>query len=334
MSSRPTSQRKAAFAPQVFVSGGETGADSIPFSVSKDLGVGLKGFMHIGFRRSDGKGREVAARYGLEEGQGGHKWRDMRNAESADACVAFLTTQEQTGRGTMKTVQYFVSGRYKHVHLDKPEHQDHLVLGSGDKPVIVFWDIAEAKLHSFSSQLCAFLVEHHPRALMLAGPLERTWPGIERLGAQLLHCALVLDKVPLDDMKLTEEVEETSAGSNSLNSTASDVSANVEPNLAQDQSLPADATMPVPELDRRRQKVLLQSMQGIATPDFLQRTGLLGLSGNALARLSRSQVERIWRRFCDDEALRLGVSPLVLLSTTPSAADRPRRWGPPGKATV
>lgn len=178
--------------PKEFVSGGQTGADSIPFSVYEELGVALRGFMPQGFSRVDGRGRQVAARFGLSEGEGGNRWRDIKNAESADACLALLTTLPETGRGTMQTVNVFVEGKYKHVQLDKPEGSDYVVLeprGEG-KPVIVFWDISEDKLDAFVPALRGFFCKFRPLSLMLSGPMERTWPGVELLGAELLRRAL------------------------------------------------------------------------------------------------------------------------------------------------
>eukprot|EP00928_Gymnodinium_smaydae_P037157 TRINITY_DN25832_c0_g1_i1.p1 TRINITY_DN25832_c0_g1~~TRINITY_DN25832_c0_g1_i1.p1 ORF type:complete len:274 (+),score=24.95 TRINITY_DN25832_c0_g1_i1:30-824(+) len=219
------------FSPHEFVSGGQVGADSAPFSVYEDLGVALRGYMPKGFERADGRGREIAARYGLAEGQGGYKWRDMRNAESADACLAFLTTLPLTGRGTMQTVNMFVDGRYEHVQLDKPSEQDYVVYepalvddsnvtgectrnqrSIANKPVIVFWNICEGKLEEFAHELQTFLRRHRPRSLMLSGPLERTWPGIELLGAELLRRALRTDSqsprgppLPADTSEISQE---------------------------------------------------------------------------------------------------------------------------------
>jgi len=174
------------------------GADSIPFTVYEELGIHLRGFMPQGFERSGGDGREVAARYGLSEGEGGHKWRDMKNVDSADACLAFLANLPMTGRGTMQTVNYCVTGRYKHVQLEKPHESDYTIIDPGEtgKPAIVFWDISEDKLDSFASALQEFLCAFQPASLMLSGPMEHTWPGIERLGAELLRRSLQQQRGP------------------------------------------------------------------------------------------------------------------------------------------
>lgn len=59
------------YKPSCFVTGGQTGADSIPIAVYKELGVELKGWMPKDFRRDDGKGREIGEEHGLLEGEGG-----------------------------------------------------------------------------------------------------------------------------------------------------------------------------------------------------------------------------------------------------------------------
>merc|ERR1712083_485431 len=71
---------------------------------------------------------------------------------------------------------------------------DYLVLepvGGGGKPAIVFWDLAEAKLDVFTGVLQEFLRQHRPVSLMISGPMEHTWPGIELLGAELLRHTLL-----------------------------------------------------------------------------------------------------------------------------------------------
>ena len=42
--------------PLFFISGASTGADSIPFTVYKELNIQLKGYMPFQFARNDGEG--------------------------------------------------------------------------------------------------------------------------------------------------------------------------------------------------------------------------------------------------------------------------------------
>jgi len=177
--------------PLCFVSGGQTGADSIAFPVYRTLGISVQGYMPKGYKRDDGRGQEVAQKHGLMESDGGFGTRDRQNAAQSDACLGFLTTLPMTSRGTMQTARIFTHGKYEFVASDyqKPEVEDFLVIApqkEGFRPVILFWDISEEKLHTFSSSLIQFLKEYTPSRLMLSGPLESTWPGMEELGAKLL----------------------------------------------------------------------------------------------------------------------------------------------------
>ena len=103
--------RPACHCPTRIVTGGQTGAHSIPFAVHDQLGLGITGFMPRNFERADNKGKEVAERYGLSEIDGGFRTRDKANAAISDACVAFLSTKPMTGKGTMSTVRDSCSAR-------------------------------------------------------------------------------------------------------------------------------------------------------------------------------------------------------------------------------
>ena len=170
------------FKPQLFVTGGQTGADSIPLSVYRDLGVRVTGWMPQGFLRDDGRGAEVAQQHGFREGEGSYGWRDRANAAESDACLALLTSKPRTGKGTMQTVNIFVNGEHEFVELTKPSVADYLVIAAPAghpwrRPVLVFWDITEAKLVAFAEVLRGWLATFRPARLMLAGPLETSWPG-------------------------------------------------------------------------------------------------------------------------------------------------------------
>lgn len=122
--------------PEFLISGGQTGADSIALSVWERLreaqptwGIGLRGYMPRGCLRSDGEGHAILQRYGLWEGEGGHKWRDCANAGMSDVLVAFLSSAPMTGRGTMSTVNVFLNGRHDFVPLAKPEDCDFAIFG-------------------------------------------------------------------------------------------------------------------------------------------------------------------------------------------------------------
>ena len=151
------------------------------------------------FERADNKGKEVAERYGLSEIDGGFRTRDKANAAISDACVAFLSTKPMTGKGTMSTINMFVENEHKFVVLTKPDDADYLIIRKGIqalKPAIVFWDISDDKLQTFTCALQDWLDEWQPSSLMVSGPLEETQPGIERLGATLMMHSLGSAAVP------------------------------------------------------------------------------------------------------------------------------------------
>jgi hypothetical protein len=63
------------------------------------------------------------------------------------------------------------------------------------------------------------------------------------------------------------------------------------------------------------QKATLVALQGAASSEFQSRMHIAGLSGNALARLKRSEFEVIWRAFCTDEAPNLSTERLASVVT-------------------
>eukprot|EP00929_Paragymnodinium_shiwhaense_P041773 TRINITY_DN21696_c0_g1_i1.p1 TRINITY_DN21696_c0_g1~~TRINITY_DN21696_c0_g1_i1.p1 ORF type:complete len:225 (-),score=25.72 TRINITY_DN21696_c0_g1_i1:488-1162(-) len=182
------------FKPEVLVSGGQTGGDSIAIASYEALGIKLAGYFPRNFARSDGRGAEIAkAHPSLLEGQGGNAWRDKANAAQADACLAFLTTAPNTGRGTTSTVRIFTDSRYEFLEIQKPAHADWLALqprGQGTRPALVFWDIDSSKVDEFVPVLRSWLADSRPPRLMVSGPLERTLPGVEAAGTQLLLKAM------------------------------------------------------------------------------------------------------------------------------------------------
>mmetsp|Transcript_12984 Transcript_12984/g.20818 ORF Transcript_12984/g.20818 Transcript_12984/m.20818 type:complete len:206 (-) Transcript_12984:1428-2045(-) len=175
---------------KVFVTGGQTGADSIPLQFPyKKHNIGVKGYMPKGFKRFDGKGEEVAKAHGLVEGEGNYEWRDQANAAMADACLAFLTVKPRTGMGTTKTFTVFTDGKYEYIPVDKPSDADFKVIAPKDekrRPVMIVWDITKEKIPELGKQLKAFLNTHKPKSLMFSGGREDTIPGVTELGVQLL----------------------------------------------------------------------------------------------------------------------------------------------------
>lgn len=177
------------FKPKFFVVGGQTGADSMPFSVFEELGVQLRGWMPRGFKRDGGGGKAIAETYGLKEFDGGFGKKDRANCDLSDGLLGFLCTKPMTGKGTMQCVHKMVHGKYEFIQLAKPQDRDFNEYYSNDensRPALVFWDLTEEKIPMFAKILQQWSAKHKPANLMISGSTENTYPGIEALGAQLL----------------------------------------------------------------------------------------------------------------------------------------------------
>lgn len=195
--------------PKIFVSGGQVGADSIPLKFSdthKD--VSIEGYMPKGFERDDGKGKEIAEKYGLKEGEGGYSWKDESNARMSDMLIAFLTTKPKTGRGTMQTASVFIRDFYRNedktfvpierplCHLPSPNGLISLetcrykmfMRGVNSlKPVYVIWNLEEDFVPLHSRMIKHMFTLFKPNKVMFSGPTLKTQPNIEELGVKLLE---------------------------------------------------------------------------------------------------------------------------------------------------
>jgi hypothetical protein len=184
--------------PEYFITGGQTGASSIPLILSEMYPVKTKGCMPKRFKRDDGRGEEIALRYNLSECDGSYQEADTANALSCDALMAFLQTKPLTGRGTMQTVSLLTHGIYRWKNaegewdfydIECPEEDDHglkyRVFGpdrgggeSSTKPVLVLWDLNADNISKFAFVVKDFLDSFKPNALMFAGPTSETCPSI------------------------------------------------------------------------------------------------------------------------------------------------------------
>lgn len=190
--------------PDVFITGGQTGADSIPLECYRELDISVDGYMPKGFSRTDGRGEEIAREHGLKEfSEDSYRLKDIANAEQSDALIAFLVTPSDptkpTGRGTMQTVSQFVRGYYRkpdksYVHIDRPEcryiayipdHPDEQFRSL--KPVLVLWDISPENIHSTVITVRPFLNLTKPKRLMFSGPTEDTAPDLLKNGVALMR---------------------------------------------------------------------------------------------------------------------------------------------------
>mmetsp|Transcript_18329 Transcript_18329/g.29215 ORF Transcript_18329/g.29215 Transcript_18329/m.29215 type:complete len:92 (+) Transcript_18329:2-277(+) len=70
-SKRHAPKRAKRHVPKYFVTGGQTGGDTIPLVFPyKSFGIEIKGYMPRGWKREDGKGSEIGKKHGLIEGEG------------------------------------------------------------------------------------------------------------------------------------------------------------------------------------------------------------------------------------------------------------------------
>lgn len=187
--------------PTVFISGGQTGADSIPVEVYSELGITLMGFMTQGCGRTDGKGKAVAQKHGFVPlSSMSYSAKDKRNAALSCGLLAFLVDRPRTGRGTMQTISLFTrgvynwedqdTGRKKYHRLSKPEGNPAFLWLPEKKPTLVIWDLTKENVDMFVPVLKNFLMTHKLRALMFSGPTEEIDPDITSSGAELMRRVL------------------------------------------------------------------------------------------------------------------------------------------------
>lgn len=171
----------------VLVSGGQDGADLGFLEAGKYLGLQTAGYMPKDFRTESGNKPQYQEEYGLQETFGGNRQRDILNVQQSDLVIAFLLNKEQTGRGTMSTINCARNGQHKHIELKKEEAEVMVFDGENDqKPVIVFWDITRPKLPIFQVALYEFLMKHQPQRIMVSGPCHSTYPEIDELVRELI----------------------------------------------------------------------------------------------------------------------------------------------------
>lgn len=218
-------QSPTLWKPKVFVTGGNTGADSIPLECYHLIGgdITVDGYMPKGYKRTDGNGAKVAAMHGLKECSGGYATKDRLNAASSDALIAFLSSKPETGRGTKKTIMAFIKGEYpakgddSWETIQQPPHRkleyngvmDLLPLTGSNhrllfpecsqckKPILIIWDLVrEEDIPYFATLTRHFINITTPDRLMFAGCTAETAPDLASLGAKMMEAVYCN---PIDD---------------------------------------------------------------------------------------------------------------------------------------
>ena len=155
----------SALFPRCIVSGGQTGADRAGLDFAIEHGVTHLGYCPRGRLAEDGP---IPARYNLEETEhDDYPTRTRKNVELADATVIF-----QRGQAV------------------RPRSGSALTAGHARKvgrPCLVLGAFPDVQADAVA--LRAFLEEHRPKILNVAGSRESSTPGIAG------HVARVLDAV-------------------------------------------------------------------------------------------------------------------------------------------
>lgn len=173
------------------ISGGNTGADMAALLVAKKFSdqIIIDGYAPLNYWTDTGSNLKLRDVYGLKEIQTkGYVDKEIKNVDLCDCIIGFRTRQEKTGRGTEMTINYALNGKYKHISLDQKNdvaiYEEKVI-----KPAIVFWDLVEKNIDEYSKILLEFLNKHNPKAIMITGPCESTYP-CEKNVSQLLEKTL------------------------------------------------------------------------------------------------------------------------------------------------
>lgn len=140
---------------RLVISGGQTGADVGGLVGARAQGVATGGSAPAGWRTETGPAPWLAD-YGLTIGPGGYAERTMANVEAADATVIFGIDSA----GSALTARH---------------------AAQQNKPYLwIRWDVLKGPppIDRVAPQVLAFLVQHQPAILNIAGNRESVWPGI------------------------------------------------------------------------------------------------------------------------------------------------------------
>ena len=198
-----------------FVSGGQTGGESVSLICGSFLGIPTKGVMGKGFRREDGTGKRIASRFGLKESKGDKEASDKENADSSDAMIAFVSRQQASSSSDLwKMLSYFLHGDYNFYpgrYTPSPGEKYRIfqrgqtvrTMGMGGveeewisyKPLLIVYGLEEGRLtgpafDSLSSTTEQFLRDTKPWHLMTTGDTSSAFPLLEDAATELLVSAM------------------------------------------------------------------------------------------------------------------------------------------------
>jgi hypothetical protein len=146
------------------MSGGQTGVDRAALDVAIALGIQIGGFVPANYRADDGQVPERYRQFMQCTSSPEYEERTRRNVEESDATA--IVSRGQPVAGTALTVSCCRSSRKAYIVID----------------------VADPRA---IDKLASWISRTSPRVLNVAGPRERTHPGIGRDAAIVLRAALV-----------------------------------------------------------------------------------------------------------------------------------------------
>ena len=170
---------------KTIISGGQTGVDQGALYAAKDLNYNTEGYMPKGFKTENGLNPEMATLFNLKEADEGYASRDKKNVDISDSLIAFLSSKPLTGKGSLTTLNYAITGNYEFKMLEKPDNNYSLI--NGKIPCLVIWDPFQDDFLSIS--LIQSFCKDKGR-ILYSGGCESTFPGIQEKTRELIVKAL------------------------------------------------------------------------------------------------------------------------------------------------
>lgn len=160
------------------ISGAQVGSDMGGLFAGEQLGLVTGGWAPVDFMTAKGPRPWLAEKFNVRAIERtptmrgvGYKKRDRLNVDMCNAFVAFIVSQAKTGRGTLSTMNYARTGRYKYVDVDRTREVIVLNSTATSKPAFVSVDLTRGNLQRRARAIARFLASYRPRNLMIAGSI-------------------------------------------------------------------------------------------------------------------------------------------------------------------
>jgi hypothetical protein len=161
-------------------SGGQTGADLAGLLAAERCGIKTGGWAPKGYRTEKGKQFILKTRFGLKEhGDWRYDPRTRLNVEESDVTV--ILSPISNSSGTKLTIGACNNTQPK-------------------KPYLLISDVSNAEL--CIEDIANFLEQHKPNIINVAGNRETVYPGLTRIGRDILTQAFEWYKTYLNKTKV------------------------------------------------------------------------------------------------------------------------------------